>query len=65
MTLSPAAAPSQPPSLLRRALAAASDAIIPSLAELVAARAQHLLERRRSRELPAGTRALPRSHQAR
>lgn len=74
VTLSPAAAAARPPSLLRRAAAVAADAIVPSLAELAAAGAQHLLDRWRvtralrqpaRRQLPAAVRALPRPGKAR
>jgi hypothetical protein len=72
VTCSPAATPEQRPPLWHRALAVAVDAIAPSVAELVAASARHLLERRRGtrtafpsswRQLPAAARALPRSDQ--
>src|SRR5215471_14341381 len=45
VTWSPAATPGHRPHLWHRALAAAVDTIAPSVAELVAAGARHLLER--------------------
>src|SRR5262245_39369277 len=72
VTWSPAATPGHRPPLWHRALAAAVDTIAPSVAELVAASARHLLERQRAprvvvhssrRQLPGATRALPRSGQ--
>src|SRR6266699_5746858 len=72
VTWSPAAAPGHRPPLWHRALAAAVDTIAPSIAELVAASARHLLERQRGprvivrssrRQLPTAARALPRSGQ--
>jgi hypothetical protein len=69
VTWSPAAAPGRRPRLWHRALAAAVDTIAPSVAELVAASARHLLERQRGtrvvvhssrRQLPGAARALPR-----
>ncbi|HYZ57131.1 MAG TPA: hypothetical protein VE733_27020 [Streptosporangiaceae bacterium] len=72
VTWSPAATPPRRPPLLHRALVTAVDAIAPSLAELVAAGARRLLERRPGtravppssrRQLPAAIRALPRAHQ--
>jgi hypothetical protein len=69
VTWSPAAAPGHRPRLWHRALAAAVDTIAPSVAELVAASARHLLERQRGtrvvvhssrRQLPTTARALPR-----
>jgi hypothetical protein len=47
VTWSPAATPGHRPPLWHRALAAAVDTIAPSIAELVAASARHLLERQR------------------
>ncbi len=70
VTWSPAATPGHRPSLWHRALAAAVDTITPSVAELVAAAARHLLERQRGtlvvahssrRQLPMAARALPHS----
>ena len=70
VTWSPAATPGHRPPLWHRALAAAVDTIAPSIAELVAAGARHLLERQRGprvivhpyrRQLPMAARALPRS----
>ncbi len=72
VTWSPAATPGHRPPLWHRALAAAVDTIVPSVAELVAASARHLLERQRGprvvvhssrRQLPTAARALPRSGQ--
>ena len=72
VTWSPAAVPGHRPRLWHRALAAAVDTIAPSVAELVAASARHLLERRRGarvivhssrRQLPAATRAVRRPGQ--
>ena len=72
VTWSPTATPGRPPPLWQRALAATMDTIAPSVAELVAARARHLLERQRGRrvvvhssrrQLPGAARALPRSGQ--
>jgi hypothetical protein len=69
VTWSPAATPGHHPRLWHRALAAAVDTIAPSVAELVAASARHLLERQRGtrlvvhssrRQLPGAARALPR-----
>jgi hypothetical protein len=69
VTWSPAATPGHRPRLWHRALAAAVDTIAPSVAELVAASARHLLERQRGtrlvvdssrRQLPGAARALPR-----
>ncbi len=69
VTWSPAATPGHRPPLWHRALAAAVDTIAPSVAELVAASARHLLERRRGtrvvvhssrRQLTGAARALPR-----
>jgi len=69
VTLSPAAAPSRPPSLVQRALATAVDTIVPALAEAAVASGWRLLDQRRRaravlpslrRQLPAGGRALPR-----
>jgi hypothetical protein len=72
VTWSPAATPGRLAPLWQRALAAAVDTIAPSVAELVAAGARHLLERQRGtrmvvhssrRPLPTAARALPRSGQ--
>ena len=69
VTWSPAAVPGHLPRLWHRALAAAVDTIAPSVAELMAASARHLLERQRGtrvvvhssrRQLPGAARALPR-----
>jgi hypothetical protein len=69
VTWSPATAAGRRPSLWHRALAAAVDTIAPSVAELMAASARHLLERQRGtrvivrssrRQLPTTARALPR-----
>jgi hypothetical protein len=78
VTWSPAATPGHRPSLWHRALATAVDtitpAITPVIADLVVARARHLLERQRGarmalssprRQLPTAARALPRSDQPR
>jgi hypothetical protein len=68
VTWSPAT-PGHRPRLWHRALAAAVDTIAPSVAELLAASARHLLERQRGtrvvvhssrRQLPGAARALPR-----
>ena len=70
VTWSPTPAPGPGPSLLRRALASAVDMIAPSVADLAAASARHLLERQRRarsvlpsprRRLSSITRELPRS----
>jgi hypothetical protein len=70
VTWSPAATPGHRSPLWQRALAAAVDTIAPSIAELVAAGARHLLERQHGprmvvhssrRQLPTAARALPRS----
>ena len=51
VTWSPAATPGRPPPLWQRALAAAVDTIAPSVAELAATGARHLLERQRGRRV--------------
>ena len=69
VTWSPAPAPGRSPAPLRRALAAAADAIAPAIAELAAATTVRLIERQRRsrpalpsprRRLPPMARALPR-----
>ncbi len=68
VTLSPAPTPGRRSPLLHRALVAASEAIAPPLADLVAATARRVLERHYGpraatpslrRKLPTATRALP------
>jgi hypothetical protein len=68
VTWSPAATPERRPPLWQRTVAAALDTIAPSVTELVAAGARHLLERQRGtrviarssrRQLPTAARALP------
>ena len=69
VTWSPAPAPGRSPAPLRRALAAAADAIAPAIVELAAATTVRLIERQRRsrpalppprRRLPPMARALPR-----
>jgi hypothetical protein len=69
VTWSPTAIPGRPPPLWQRALAAAVDTIAPSVAELAATGARHLLERQRGRrvvvhssrrQLPMATQTYPR-----
>ena len=68
VTWSPAAPPGHRPPLWHRTLAAVLDTIAPSITELVAAGARHLLEHQRGtrviarssrRQLPTAARALP------